>query len=53
MSKQWICKSLPIGYCDQDGNVVYADSDLLKMTNECMTDKKITSEHIPVFTSYV
>lgn len=53
VSKRWICKSLPIGYCDQDGNVVYADSDLLKMTNECMTDKKITSEHIPVFTSYV
>ena len=53
VSKQWICKSLPIGYCDQDGNVFYADSNLLKMANECITDKKITSEHIPIFTSYV
>lgn len=46
---QWVCKSLPIGYCDQDGNIFYVDNDVFKTINEYTFNKKIISEHIPVF----
>lgn len=51
--KKWVCKSLPIGYCDQDGNIFYADNDLFKTINEYAFNKKIISEHIPVFANYI
>lgn len=51
--KQWVCKSLPIGFCDQDGNIFYADDDLFKTTNEYAFNKKIISDHIPVFANYI
>lgn len=51
--KKWVCKSLPIGYCDQDGNIFYADDDLFKTINKYVFNKKIISEHIPVFVNYI
>lgn len=51
--KKWVCKSLPIGYCDQDGNIFYVDNDVFKIINGNTFNKKIISEHIPVFANYI
>lgn len=48
-TQKWICTKMPIGYCDDKGNVLFMDEDLAKVAKEIASNKRITSEQIPVF----
>lgn len=40
---------MPIGYCDDNGNVLFMDEVFAKVVKETAHNKRITSEQIPVF----
>lgn len=48
-TQKWICTKMPIGYCDYNGDVLFMDEDLAKVEKEIASNKRITSEQIPVF----
>ena len=48
-TQKWICTKMPIGYCDDNGNVLFMDEVFAKVVKETAHNKRITSEQIPVF----
>lgn len=48
-TQKWVCTKMPIGYCDDNGNVLFMDEALAKVVKETAFNKRITSEEIPVF----
>lgn len=45
----WVCTTMPIGYCDEYGNILLMSEELVKVAKENASNKRITSEQIPVF----
>lgn len=45
----WVCTTMPIGYCDENGNIFFMSEEIVKVSKESASNKRITSEQIPVF----